>query len=113
RASSRPPDYFVFVGAANLAHFPLVREHEEMVRRDQAEPLEEADLGAERGMDARLGFREINLLRHPGTGIAHRRRWRRRGLILHLRSRSAAARCSRLLRGAFGLPRRPLGLLKG
>src|SRR5262249_54033141 len=58
---------------------------------------------------ARLGFREINLLRHPGTRIAHRRRWRRGGLILDLRRRSPAS----LLRGALGLPRRPLRLLEG
>src|SRR5262249_21163694 len=103
-----------FVGAANLAHVALVGRDAEMVRPEPDEPLDEADLGIERGSDARLGFGEINLLRHAGTGIAHRRRCRRRGgLILHLRRRPGAARWIGLLRGAFGVPRRPLRLLVG
>ncbi len=107
-------DDLAFIGAANLAHVALVRRHAEMVRPEPDEPLEEADLGAERGLDARLGFREINLLRHPGTRIAHWHwRRRRRGLIVHLRQGSAAARRGGLLRGAFGLARRPLRLLEG
>src|SRR5207245_11124411 len=101
-----------FVGAANLAHIALVRRDAEMVRPEPDEPLDKPDLGAERGIDPRLGFGKINLLRHAGTRTRPRCRCRRRGgLILHLRRASGTRRISPL-GGALGLPRRALSLLK-
>ena len=104
-------DDFAFVGAANLAHIALVRRDAEMVRPEPDEPLDKPDLGAERGIDAGLGFGEINLLRHAGTRPRCRCR-RRGGLILRLRRASATRRIS-LLGGALRLPRRALRLLIG
>ena len=84
-----------------------------MVRPEPDEPLDKPDLGAERGIDPRLGFGKINLLRHAGTRTRPRCRCRwRGGLILHLRRASATRRIS-LLGGALGLPRRALRLLIG
>jgi hypothetical protein len=102
-------DDFAFVSTANLAHIALVRRYAEMVRPEPDEPLDKADLGPQRGIDARLGFGEINLLRHAGTRIRPCCRWRRRGgLILHLR-RAGATRG--LLGGALRLPCCALRLL--
>src|SRR5262249_9844238 len=105
-------DDLAFVGAANLAHIALVRRDAEMVRPEPDEPLEKADLGAERGIDTRLGFREINLLREAGARIAL---WRGggRGVSLHAGGGGAPGGRSALLRGASGLPRRPPRLLEG
>ena len=100
-----------------------------MVRPEPDQPLDKADLGAERGVEARLGFGEIDLLRHARAGIARRLCGRRRPRLLrglHLRrrgrgglrtgaSRIGARRVAVLrgLRGALGLLRRPLRLLEG
>ena len=114
-------DRFALVGAANLAHVALVGRHAEMVRPEPHQPLPEADLGAERRVDARLGLAQIDLLRRArigigiGIGPGGLLRWRRR------RVGRPGVRAGRhgvgwgrvgLLRGALGLPCRPARLLK-
>jgi len=80
--------------------------------QNQTSPLDKADLSAQRGIDAALGFGEINLLRHAGPRIRPCCWCRERGLILHLR-RARATRRIGLLGGAPRLPRRALRLLIG
>ncbi len=62
-------DRLALVGAADRTHAALVGGDAEMIRPEPDEPFGEADVGAERGMNARLGLVEIDLLRHGGTGI--------------------------------------------
>src|SRR5580700_294 len=62
------PDRFPLERAGHL--HDLVRRDAEMVRPEPDQPLDEADIGAKRGIEARLGFVLKELLRQ-------RRRWRR------------------------------------
>jgi hypothetical protein len=52
------------IGAANLDHIALVGGNTKMVRPEPDQPLDKADLGAERGVETRCGF-ERNLLGTP------------------------------------------------
>ena len=106
-------DRFALIRPADLAHIALIRRHAEMVGPEPHQPFDEADLGAERGIEAGLGFTEVNLLRHAGTGNAPGRG--RRGRLIrrfHLRRRAGSLRVG-LLHGAFGAPCRALRLLVG
>ena len=80
-----------------------------MVRPEPRQSLDEAELGAERGLDARLGLVEIDLLRNRDGLIA--RRGRSRHSRPNLGGGGIVAGCflaGLLLRGALGLPCRPL-----
>ena len=108
------PDRFALIGTADLAHIALVRRHAKMIGPEPDQPFDEADLGAERGIEARLGFIEINLLRHAGTGIGPGRGGGTRLIRrFHVRRRAAATLRVGLLHGAFGAPRQALRLLVG
>ena len=107
-------DGFALVGAADLAHIALVRRNAEMVRPEPDQPFDETDLGAERGIEACLGFIEINLLRHARTGIGPGRC--RRGRLIrrfHVRWRAAGALRIGLLHRALSAPGLALRLLVG
>ena len=70
----------------------LVGGDAEMVRPEPDQPLDEADLGRERGVDARLGLVEVELLRRDADGrpLPRRPACRRRSLAVRF---SAARSC--------------------
>ena len=61
-------DRLALVGAGHAAD--LVRRDAEMVGPEPDQPLGEADLGAERGLDAGLGLVEIDLLPRIGRSAS-------------------------------------------
>src|SRR5262249_60264895 len=88
RANHWGADRLAFVGAAQGAHAALVGGDAEMVRPEPHQPFYQAEVGGERGVDARLRLLEIELLRNAGTGIAlgfvrHRLYRRLDSLCLH------------------------------
>ncbi len=96
-------DRLALVGAADRAHMALVGRDAEMVRPEPDQPLDEADLGGERGIDARLGLVEIESAAGCRTGLRPRRR---RRLLGGLRVRRLAC-CGR---GAAALLRQRLAV---
>ena len=75
--------------AGDRPHLRLVGGDAEMVRPEPDEPLDKSDLGRERGVEPRLGFGEVELLRRDADG----RTLPRRPLL----SRSSAALFARVL----------------
>ena len=65
-AGNMRPDRFAFESAAQRAHRTFIGRHAEMVRPEPDQPLGETGLRSERGVEARFGLFQINLLRHAG-----------------------------------------------
>ena len=99
-------DRLALVRAAQRPHRPLVGRDAEMVGPEPHQPLDKAEVGAKRGVDARLRLFHIELLRHPrlGIGLGLDRRAARRHRIGHRRLFGGRGR--RVLRR---LPLRSLG----